>query len=160
MTCCGSSSASSTWKNCAWKPEVDDCTFCGIVAGRRPASVVYQDEVVMACLDIRPRNPGHTLVVPRVHAASLAELPELTGAHMFVVAMRVAGALRSSGVRCEAISLGLADGAAAGQEVPHCHLHVRPRFAGDGRERPLRPPSRAELDAIAAVVRAGVVPAD
>jgi diadenosine tetraphosphate (Ap4A) HIT family hydrolase len=155
MTCCGSSSASSTWKSCAWRPDVDGCTFCNIVAEHLPASIVYQDDVILAFLDIRPRNPGHTLVVPRVHADSLAELPEPTGARMFVVAMRVACALRASGVRCEAISLGLADGEAAGQEVPHCHLHVRPRFAGDGREPPAQP-SRAELDAVAAAVRASL----
>lgn len=111
---------------------MENCIFCKIVRGIVPASVVYSDDRVIAFLDIQPINSGHTLVIPKAHAALLSELDEETGAHMFVVAMRVAAALRRSGLRCEGINLVLSDGEAAFQEIPHVHLHVIPRFRGDG----------------------------
>ncbi len=108
------------------------CVFCDIVASRVPASVVYRDERVCAFMDIRPVNPGHLLVIPLVHSADLTTLESDTGARMFQVGQRLAGAIRRSGVRCEGINFLLADGEAAGQEVFHVHLHVIPRYAGDG----------------------------
>jgi histidine triad (HIT) family protein len=109
-----------------------DCVFCAIVAGQAPASIVYADHVVVAFLDRGPINPGHLLVVPRVHVPSLTALDVETGGHLFTVGMRMDRVLRSSGLRCEGVHLSLADGEAAGQEVAHVHLHVVPRFAGDG----------------------------
>jgi diadenosine tetraphosphate (Ap4A) HIT family hydrolase len=121
-----------------------------------PASTVYEDERALAFLDIHPITPGHTLVVPRYHAPGLTDLDEETGAHLFVVALRVQRALRRSGLRCEGVNLLLSDGAVAGQEVPHAHLHVLPRFTGDGftftAHRPIAP-SRAELEAYAERIR-------
>lgn len=135
-----------------------DCIFCAILAGRAPASLVYRDERCAAFLDIRPVNPGHTLVVPIRHAASLAELDPEDGAQLFRVAQRLAAALRRSGLRCEGVNLFLADGEAAGQEVFHVHLHVLPRFRGDGFGLRFPPgygqnPPRAELDEIAQRIR-------
>jgi histidine triad (HIT) family protein len=109
-----------------------DCIFCEILAGHLPASIVYQDGLCTAFLDIRPVNPGHLLVIPNRHAADLAELEPETGAHLFQVAQRLAAVLRQSGLRCEGINLFLADGQVAGQVVFHAHLHVLPRFTGDG----------------------------
>jgi diadenosine tetraphosphate (Ap4A) HIT family hydrolase len=131
------------------------CVFCAIVAGTEPASVIYDDPEVLAFMDIRPINPGHILVVPKRHASNLAELDEPTGAWMFRVAMRLAGALRASGLRCEGVNLFLADGEAAGQEVFHVHLHAVPRFAGDNFSIDAAAPQapRAELEAIAAQLR-------
>lgn len=137
---------------------MDDCIFCQIAAGEAEASVVYDDGEVLAFLDIRPVTPGHLLVIPRQHAADLADLDEATGAHMFVVAQRLAAALRASGLRCEGITLFLADGEAAFQEVFHTHLHVFPRFAGDTFRISADwsvSPSRAELAAHAAKIRGG-----
>lgn len=111
---------------------MENCIFCKIVRGIVLASVVYSDDRVIAFLDIQPINSGHTLVIPKAHAALLSELDEETGAHMFVVAMHVAAALRRSGLKCEGINLILSDGEAAFQEIPHVHLHVIPRFRGDG----------------------------
>jgi histidine triad (HIT) family protein len=131
-----------------------ECAFCDILAGKGPSSVVFQDGVCCAFMDTRPVNPGHVLVVPIDHAASLAELDGASGAHMFRVGQRIAAALRQSGLRCEGVNLFLADGEAAGQEVFHVHLHVIPRYAGDGFGIRFGPgyghrPPRAELDAIA-----------
>lgn len=134
------------------------CIFCDIVAGRAEASVVYQDERVLAFMDIRPVTTGHTLVIPKAHVANLADLDAELGGVLFQVAHRLAGAFRSSGVPCEGVNLFLADGAAAGQEVFHTHVHVFPRFSGDGFriDADWRARGRDELDAVAGQLRAGL----
>ncbi len=140
---------------------MEQCIFCQMLAGRQPASVVYRDERCAAFLDIRPVNPGHLLVVPIRHASGLAELDEEDGAQIFRVGRRLAAALRRSGVRCEGVNLFLADGAEAGQEVYHVHLHVLPRYRGDGFGLRFGPgsrqsPPRAELDALAGQIIAAL----
>lgn len=133
-----------------------DCVFCQIVAGDAPGSIVHRAERSLALMTIGPVNPGHLMVIPLRHAADLAELDEETGGHLMRVAMRMAAALRRSGVRCEGINLVLADGEAAFQEVFHVHLHVFPRYAGDAFRLDAdwtRQPTRAELDEIAGRVR-------
>jgi histidine triad (HIT) family protein len=135
-----------------------DCIFCQIVAGAAPASVAYSDEKVLAFMDVLPVNAGHVLVIPKAHAARLFELDEETGAQIFRVAMRVSKGLARSSVRCEGVTLLLADGEAAFQEVPHVHLHVVPRFKGDGFGLKFGPkygkrPDRKELDAVAGSIR-------
>ncbi len=133
-----------------------DCVFCRIVAGTADASVVYEDDRLLAFCDLNPVNPGHLLITPKVHCVGLIDLDESDGSRMFMVAQRLAAAVRSSGLRCEGVNLFLADGRAAGQEVFHVHLHMFPRYAGDlfrlnsGQRRM----SRRELDEIAARVRA------
>jgi histidine triad (HIT) family protein len=137
---------------------LDECVFCKIAKGIVPESVVYNDEKVLAFMDIQPVNPGHVLVIPKVHASGLSNLDEETGAHMFKVGMRVADAVKRSGVKCDGVNLLLSDGRAAFQEIFHIHLHVIPRFEGDslhiGFGRKYRPkPERNELDRIAAKIR-------
>jgi histidine triad (HIT) family protein len=139
-----------------------NCTFCDILAGKLPASTVYQDEICSVFMDIRPVNSGHVLVIPKQHAASLAEMDENTGGHLFAIGQRVAAALRRSGIRCEGINFFLADGEPAGQEVFHVHLHIFPRYEGDGFGLRFGPhyykrPSRAELDAVAEKIRLTLV---
>jgi histidine triad (HIT) family protein len=133
---------------------MDDCIFCKILSGELESSIVYQDECCTAFMDIQPVNPGHVLVVPNRHAAYLTDLKEEEGAQMFRVAQRLAATLRASGVKCEGVNLFLADGEAAMQEVFHVHLHVFPRYAGDGFGLKFAPtysqkPDRKELEAIA-----------
>lgn len=132
------------------------CVFCEIVAGREPASIVYQDPRVLAFMDIRPVTVGHMLVVPRRHADGLSDLDEEDGAQAFRVARRLGVALRASDVPCEGVNLFVADGAAAMQEVFHFHLHVFPRYVGDSvritADWSRRPP-REELDRVAAALR-------
>lgn len=140
-----------------------DCIFCRIIQGMAPASLVYCDETCCAFMDILPVNPGHVLIVPREHAVGLQDLPEAAGAHMFRVGQRIAKALRRSGHRCQGVNLFLADGHVAGQEVFHVHLHVIPRYAGDGfglRFGPdnRRPSTRSELEEAARQIRAALVP--
>jgi diadenosine tetraphosphate (Ap4A) HIT family hydrolase len=134
------------------------CIFCDIVSSQDQASLVHADDRVVAFMDIQPVNTGHLLVVPRLHASQLADLDPAIGGHIFQVGMRLAAALRRSGVRCEGIDFFLADGPAAGQEVMHVHLHVIPRFVGDGFGFRFGPgyfqrPARASLDQVAADIR-------
>ena len=138
-----------------------DCVFCRILAGTEEASFVYRDERVAAFMDIAPVNPGHLLVVPVKHAARLSELDPAAGARMFEVAHEAAAVLGRAGLKCEGVNLFLADGAAAGQDVLHVHLHVFPRSRGDGFGLRLPPgygasPGRAELDRIAERIRSGL----
>jgi histidine triad (HIT) family protein len=133
------------------------CVFCRIVAGEAPASVVYADDDALAFLTHGPVNSGHVLIIPKLHYASLAELPAALGAHCFTVTQQVAAAIRASGLRCEGINLFLADGEAAFQEVFHVHLHVFPRFRGDAFRLTADwsvKPSREDLDAVAEQLRA------
>jgi histidine triad (HIT) family protein len=140
---------------------LSDCVFCRIVTGIEPASIAYRDETAIAFLDIRPATPGHLLVIPRQHAADLADLDPTTGGRLFQVAQRMAVALRRSSLRCEGVNLFLADGAAAGQRVFHVHVHVLPRFSGDGfgLRVSFGAPSRSELDRAADAVRDGLAQA-
>jgi histidine triad (HIT) family protein len=110
----------------------NDCVFCRIIAGKEKASFVAQGTDAVAFLDVHPINEGHTLIVPRKHAASISEVDEVAAVAMWSMARRIAAGLRVSGLRCEAVNFFLADGAAAGQEVFHAHLHAIPRFQGDG----------------------------
>lgn len=111
---------------------MSECVFCQIVHGQGDASVPYSDEHVLAVMDLTAVTPGHVLVVPRIHVAGLEDLDEATGSHMWRVGHRIGRALRRSGLRCEGVNVFLADGEAAFQEVFHVHLHVFPRFRGDG----------------------------
>ncbi len=138
-----------------------ETVFAQILRGDAPATFVYRDDRVSAFMDIQPVNPGHVLVVPNEPVASLADLDPETGAQLFRVAQRIAAALRASGLRCEGVNLFLADGEAAMQEVFHVHLHVFPRYKGDGfglrfSERYFQKPARAALEDAGAQIRAAL----
>ncbi|OQX61989.1 MAG: HIT family protein [Anaerolinea sp. 4484_236] len=111
---------------------MSDCVFCRILAGELPSSTIYKDEVCTAILDIQPINDGHVLVIPNEHYPRLADLPPEVGGHLFEVGQRIAAAIPKSGVKCEGVNFFLADGKAAMQDVFHVHLHVIPRYEGDG----------------------------
>jgi|SRR6185369_8597250 len=135
-----------------------DCIFCRILKGELEASFVYRDDICSAFMDIQPINAGHLLVIPNRHAPSLADLDAEEGAQIFRVAQRLSAALRKSGVKCEGINFLLADGEAAMQEVFHVHLHIIPRFTGDGFELKFPPayfqkPERGELNEAAERIR-------
>jgi histidine triad (HIT) family protein len=136
----------------------DRCTFCRIVKRCEPASLVFEDDMVVAFLDVLPINPGHTLIVPRAHRAGLADLTEAEAKHLVLAGQRIAAALRASTLRCEGVNLLLNDGAEAGQRVFHAHLHVIPRIVGDSLRRDLDGlmPTRDDLDQIAAEIRRGL----
>jgi histidine triad (HIT) family protein len=108
------------------------CVFCAIIRGDAPATFVHQDDLVVAFMDIRPVQPGHLLVVPRAHAVLIHELDDASLAALWTAATDLNRALRASALPVEAVSVYVADGAAAGQEVGHVHVHVIPRRDRDG----------------------------
>jgi histidine triad (HIT) family protein len=136
----------------------EGCVFCSILAGEAPASMVYEDDLVVAFFDIRPVNDGHLLVIPRAHYETADEVPEPIAGRITYVSGRLAKALATTGVRMEGYNLWVANGEAAGQEVFHVHLHVLPRFKGDGFGLNFPPeygrrPERAELESLAKKIR-------
>ena len=112
--------------------QAQGCTFCAIAHHQDEASVVHEDQTVVAFTDRCSVTPGHLLVVPRRHAVGLEDLEEATGVHVWSVAHDPARALRRSTLRCEGINLLLRDGEVAFQTVFHVHLHALPRYSGDG----------------------------
>lgn len=108
-----------------------DCVFCKIIRGEIPSLKVYEDDRVFAFLDIQPVNVGHTLVVPKAHAENcLATADDDMAAIMRVVRRIGDAALRATGA--QGFNVGINCGEAAGQVVMHTHVHVMPRFEGDG----------------------------
>ena len=135
---------------------MNDCIFCQIIEGKSPASIFYEDEVVLGLMTIGPVNTGHAMVIPKRHAAYLSDMDEETGRHLFTITQRTAAAIRVSGVRCEGINLFLADGEAAFQEVFHVHMHVFPRYQGDPFKIIVdwsNKPLREELDLVARQIK-------
>ncbi len=122
------------------------CIFCEIAAGRIPAQIVYEDEECVAFMDLMPITKGHVLVIPRVHAENIWELPAAAAAAMLPAAQKIATALRASGLPCQGVNLHMANGAVAGQSVFHAHLHVVPRASGDGFGLKFPPGYGAEAD--------------
>ena len=136
-----------------------DCVFCGIVQDPSNSDVVWNDSGVIAFMDINPVTDGHVLVIPRCHHVGLTDLPEVTAAHMMRVAQGIARALRASQLRCDGVNLFFADGEAAFQEVFHSHLHIIPRYEGDGFvvEALWEGRSRESLEASAGAIRRELV---
>jgi histidine triad (HIT) family protein len=108
------------------------CVFCDIIRGKKPSTKVYEDKDVVVIMDIKPITQGHMLIISKVHRELLTEMDDDTITAMFTTAKKMGNALRKSKLRCRAINYLLADGAEAGQEVFHAHLHVIPRYRGDG----------------------------
>ena len=105
------------------------CVFCKIARKQASAALVYEDESVMAFLDIRPLSEGHTLVIPKEHYATIFEIPEELVAHLHRIVKRVALAVKKA-TEADGISIIQQNGKAAGQEIFHLHVHVIPRFEG------------------------------
>ena len=109
----------------------EDCIFCRIVDGEIPSRAVYEDEDSFAFLDVNPLAEGHTLVVPKVHDPRIGRLPDGVATAVFATMSELAPAIERA-VDADAMTVAVNDGPAAGQEVPHVHGHLVPRFEGDG----------------------------
>jgi histidine triad (HIT) family protein len=107
----------------------DNCIFCKIANGEIPSTTVYEDENFRAILDLGPAAQGHTLILPKEHFTDLTELDETLGAKVLPIAARIGKAMKA-GLGCDGFNLVQNNGEAAGQTVPHFHLHVIPRYAG------------------------------
>jgi len=135
---------------------MSDCLFCKIIKGEIPCQKVYEDGDVFAFLDIQPVNVGHTLVVPKAHFANCGETPDEALAAVMNVAKRVgAAALKVTGA--QGYNVGINCGAVAGQVIMHTHVHVMPRFEGDGLAHwPKKTVSKEEMEKAAAGIAAAL----
>ena len=109
----------------------DGCVFCSIVRGTQPASIVWEDDLTIAFIDLRQFHPGHTLVIPRRHLSDIRELDDVTGAALMASITRVTRAVATAFPN-QGLSVWHSIGEAADQEVPHLHIHVHPRLLHDG----------------------------
>ncbi|OGY49241.1 MAG: hypothetical protein A3D39_03025 [Candidatus Buchananbacteria bacterium RIFCSPHIGHO2_02_FULL_39_17] len=112
---------------------MSDCIFCKIVAGQIPAAKIYEDDKVLAFLDINPINPGHTLVIPKIHFSNLTQTPVEVSQNLIMVIKKISPAIMK-GVGAQGFNLGLNNGSIAGQIIFHMHFHLIPRFADDGHK--------------------------
>ena len=113
------------------KKIVDDCIFCKLIAGKLPCTKLYEDDKTFAILDISPVNKGHALVMPKQHFENTMSTPEETLNAVTATVRKVASALKKS-LKADGINISSNNGSAAGQVVMHTHIHIIPRFAGDG----------------------------
>lgn len=105
----------------------NDCIFCKIVAGEMPCHKVFEDDDILAFMDIGPVSKGHTLVIPKQHCNPLMDTPQEILQKVIVAVQKIATAMVKS-LDTAGINITQANGAAAGQAVPHLHFHVIPRF--------------------------------
>ena len=124
--------------------------FCKIVKKQLPASIVYEDQAVIAFLDIRPLTMGHTLVIPKTHYVDILDIPEETLTQVHLVTKKVSIPIKEA-TRADGISIIQQNGRAAGQDIFHLHIHVVPRFEGQKLPRfgELKEVERAKLDEMA-----------
>ena len=132
-----------------------DCVFCKIMAKQIPATVVHEDEHTLAFMDIGQVNPGHVLVALKKHAENIFVLDDAQAAAVFRSAAKVARAIRGA-FEPQGLSVYQANGAAAGQTVFHLHIHLVPRYEGDGMALtwPVKNPPRDKLAEYAEKIRA------
>lgn len=132
---------------------MNDCIFCRIVRGEIPALKVFENDTVIAFLDIQPINPGHTLVVPKEHHENVLSTPDDVLSEIMLCTKRIARAAMDA-VDASAFNIGVNTGAEAGQVVMHTHVHIMPRFAGDGLVHwGKRDISNEEMEKIAGSIR-------
>lgn len=110
---------------------MDDCIFCKIVKGDIPSEKIYENDLILAFLDISPINFGHTLVIPKNHYVNIYETPENVLSEMIKVVKRIAVVLKNT-LGSDGLNIGMNNDVAAGQVVMHAHIHVIPRVMNDG----------------------------
>jgi histidine triad (HIT) family protein len=136
---------------------MSDCLFCKIIDREIPASVVYENDAVLAFLDINPVNPGHVLVVPKEHSATMVDASD-TAVTALALAVKKLGPAVCAATVCDGWNLGVNNGAGAGQVVMHTHWHIMPRRPGDGHQLwHGKPYGEGEKEKVAAAIRAVLV---
>ena len=107
-----------------------DCIFCKIANGEIPSATLYEDEEFRVILDLGPASKGHSLILPKKHAANIYELPEETAGKAMILAKKMAGKLTDA-LNCDGFNIVQNNGEIAGQTVFHFHMHLIPRYKGD-----------------------------
>jgi histidine triad (HIT) family protein len=127
-----------------------DCIFCRIIAGEIPCTKVFEDDLTLSFMDISPLNKGHLLIVPKEHYTTIVEIaPELYG-HLYGVTNRISKAVQAS-LNPDGINIMQLNGKAANQVVPHVHIHIVPRWHGDGLTVSAWEPVPGKMDEIAKI---------
>ena len=123
----------------------DDCIFCKLANGVFPTNSIYEDEMFNVILDAAPANPGHALILPKEHYRDIFEIDEETLGKAMILAKKIAER-QTEVLKCDGVNVIQNNKEAAGQSVPHYHLHVIPRFVRDNQKM-LWTPREAEDDA-------------
>lgn len=111
----------------------DDCIFCKIAGGDIPSDTVYEDDLFRVILDLNPATKGHALILPKKHFANIYEIDDETLQKLIVLAKKVAVAMKDT-LHCDGLNVVQNNGLVAGQTVFHFHLHIIPRYEGDGQD--------------------------
>ena len=132
----------------------ESCIFCKIVNKQARASIIYEDEIFLVFLDIRPLNMGHTLVIPKAHYVDIFDIPEKELSQVHKIAQKISCAVKKA-TDADGISIIQQNGKAAGQDIFHIHVHVVPRF--EAQKLPpfseLKEVERAKLDSMAKKIK-------
>ena len=132
---------------------MENCIFCKIVRGEIPDFRVYEDADTIAFFDIKPNNPGHTLVIPKKHSENLYDMDDHSLAAIMRTAQKIARAVKAA-VQADGINLAMNNESAAGQIIFHPHLHIVPRFTEDGyRHWPQHSYKQGEAEEITQKIR-------
>lgn len=130
----------------------NDCIFCAIAAGEIPSFKIYEDDLVLAYLDINPFTEGHTLVIPKAHSEGLLDTDDATLAAVIARVRQVAAHLKAA-LPCDGFNLLQNNGEAAGQTVKHLHFHIVPRYGTEPIVFKSQPGDNARLKALAERVK-------
>ena len=122
-----------------------DCIFCKIVNKEIPATILHEDEDVLVFMDIGPIIKGHALVIPKNHYDPITETPDEIVAKLHITAQKIAAA-QMNALGADGVNIMQNNGKASGQEVPHVHVHVIPRFDDDGHHWNWRPKKYDDFD--------------
>ena len=114
-----------------YSTHMNSCIFCKIASGEIPAEKIFETEHAVAFLDIMPRAPGHTMVIPKIHAENLSDLPREEIGPYFEACQRATDLIKKA-LTPDGFTLGMNYGRVSGQEVDHLHFHILPRWQGDG----------------------------
>ncbi|MCX8151010.1 MAG: HIT family protein [Candidatus Bathyarchaeota archaeon] len=137
----------------------NNCIFCQIVQKKLPSSNVYEDDKVLAFMDIRPVNEGHTLVIPKQHYEGILDIPEELNAYVNKIVKRIAVAVQKA-THADGLSIIQQNGKAANQDIFHLHVHIIPKFEGRNtpRFRDLSEVRREQLDQITSKIKSYLLP--
>ena len=132
----------------------DDCIFCKIAAGQIPSKTIYEDDDYRVILDLGPAAKGHALIIPKEHYSNIYELPEDKAGEVFKLARKMAVQMKET-LKCDGFNVVQNNGEIAGQTVFHFHMHLIPRYIGDGQRIGWKPgePSQEELEETARIIR-------
>ncbi len=137
---------------------MSQCLFCKIIEGSIPSHTIYEDKNYLAFLDISPLSEGHTLVIPKEHQEYIENYSPEINSGLFTVAHKIINKIKKSSINFEGCNILINNGTAAGQEVPHAHLHIIPRYIGDDiiktfKKNNFKPSNQKDLAATATKIK-------